>query len=42
LDLNLEDAFIEYTRGSKPFLFATNDKDDAVNVSAGSKRAAPS
>jgi ABC-2 type transport system ATP-binding protein len=42
LDLNLEDAFIEYTRGSKPSLFATTDKAGAVNVTAASKGATPS
>jgi ABC-2 type transport system ATP-binding protein len=32
LDLNLEDAFIEYTRGSKPSLFAVTDHAVAASV----------
>jgi ABC-2 type transport system ATP-binding protein len=34
LDLNLEDAFIEYTRGSRPPLFATADSGQANGVTA--------
>jgi len=42
LELNLEDAFIEYTRGPKRSLFSIADQAAAADVAAESKGATPS